>query len=92
MSIATVLDPRYKMKLINFCFPLIYHDFEYPQHMENVMFILHELFEVYVTAHNFSVLKQSASEQAAIMSIEFPQLDQGIGIMLELLMSFDPLN
>jgi hypothetical protein len=24
MSIAAVLDPRYKMKLINFCFPIIY--------------------------------------------------------------------
>jgi hypothetical protein len=33
MSIAAVLDPRYKMKLINFCFPLIYPDFEYPQHI-----------------------------------------------------------
>jgi hypothetical protein len=78
MSIATVLDPRYKMKLINFCFPLIYHDFEYPQHMENVMFILHELFEVYVTAHNFSVLKQSASEQAAIIlqSVSTPNVNR----------------
>jgi hypothetical protein len=24
MSIAAVLDPRYKMKLINFCFPIMY--------------------------------------------------------------------
>jgi hypothetical protein len=24
MSLAAALDPRYKMKLINFCFPFIY--------------------------------------------------------------------
>jgi hypothetical protein len=68
MSIAAVLDPRYKMTLINFCFPLIYPDFEYPQHIQNVLAILHELFEVYVTAPNSSVLKLSASEQAAVVS------------------------
>jgi len=49
MSIAAVLDPRYKMKLINFCFPLIYPNSEYPQHIQNVLAVLHELFEVYVT-------------------------------------------
>lgn len=68
MSIAAVLDPRYKMKLINFCFPLIYPDFEYPRHIQNVLAILHELFEVYVTAHNFAVLKHTVAEQAAVVS------------------------
>jgi hypothetical protein len=68
MSIAAVLYPRYKMKLINFCFPLIYPDSEYPQHIQNVLAVLHELFEVYVTAHNYSVLKLSASEQATVFS------------------------
>jgi hypothetical protein len=68
MSIVVVLDPRYKMKLINFCFLLIYPEFESSQHIENVLAVLHELFEVYVTAHDSSVLKQSASEQVAIVS------------------------
>jgi hypothetical protein len=68
MSIVVVLDPRYKMKLINFCFPLIYPDSEYAQYIQNVMAVLHELFEVYVTAHNYSVLKQSAAEQAGVVS------------------------
>jgi len=48
MSIVAVLDLRYKMKLINFCFPLIYPDSEYPQHIQNVLAVLQELFEVYV--------------------------------------------
>jgi hypothetical protein len=32
------------------------------------MAVLHELFEVYVIAHNYSVLKQSATEQAKVVS------------------------
>jgi len=72
MSIAAVLDPRYKMKLINFYFPLIYPHFEYQQHIQNVLAVLHELFEVDVTAHNSSVLKLSASEQAAVVSQSVP--------------------
>jgi hypothetical protein len=68
MSIAAVLDPRYKMKLINFYFPLIYPHSEYQQHIQNVLAVLHELFEVYVIAHNSSVLKLSASDQAGVVS------------------------
>jgi hypothetical protein len=68
ISIAAVLDPRYKMKLINFCFPLIYPDIEYPQHIQNVLVVQHELFEVYVTAHNSVVLKHNAAELAAVVS------------------------
>jgi hypothetical protein len=44
MSIAAVLDPRYKMKLINFCFPFIYPEPESSMHIENVLSILHELY------------------------------------------------
>jgi hypothetical protein len=33
-----------------------------------VLVVLHELFEVYVTAHNSAVLKHSADEQAAVVS------------------------
>jgi hypothetical protein len=78
MSLAAVLDPRYNMKLITFCFPLIYPDFEYPQNIENVLVVLHELFEVYVTAHNYSVLKENASEQAEVVSqsVSTPQVNR----------------
>jgi hypothetical protein len=68
MSIAIVLDPRYKVKLINFCFPLIYPEPESFMRIKEVLSVVHELYEVYVTAHNSSVLKQIANEQAASVS------------------------
>jgi hypothetical protein len=46
MSIVAVLDPRYKMKLINFCFPIMYHlppivdRLGASYYMENVLIVL----------------------------------------------------
>lgn len=57
MVLAAVLDPRYKMKLIKFCFPLIYPEPEASMNIDNVHSILHELYEVYVTFHNSSVMQ-----------------------------------
>jgi hypothetical protein len=68
MSIAAVLDPRYKMKVINFFFSFIYPEPKSSMHIENVLSILHELYKVYVTTHNSSILKQSANENAATIS------------------------
>jgi hypothetical protein len=62
MSIAVVLDPRYKMKLINFCFLIMYHlptTIDRPgagYYIENVSTFLKELFEAYVSAHTASIL------------------------------------
>jgi hypothetical protein len=68
MSIAAVLDPRYKMKLINFCFPYIYPADQVSKHIDNVLFTLHELYELYVADHNSSVL-QSAQETSGSSSV-----------------------
>jgi len=64
MALVAVLDPRYKMKLIKFCFPLIYPELEASMNIDNVHSVLHELYEVYVASHNSSVmqLQQIAQE------------------------------
>ncbi|XP_059451086.1 zinc finger BED domain-containing protein RICESLEEPER 2-like [Corylus avellana] len=60
MSIAAVLDPRYKMKLINFCFPIIYPLTEAGDRIKNVLAVLKELFESYVSAHMACILQETA--------------------------------
>jgi hypothetical protein len=59
---TAILNLRYKMKLIQFCFPLIHPLDEANDHINNVLSVLHELYEVYVLEHNSSVMQQSAQE------------------------------
>jgi hypothetical protein len=99
MSLVAVLDPRYKMKLINFCFPFIYPELEASMHIDRVLSVLHELYEVYVTTHNSSIFQQSANENASVSIVstphvipKVPQVDQGIRITLEVVTLFGPLN
>jgi hypothetical protein len=62
ISITVVLDPRYKMKLMNFCFPIMYPlppTVDRPganYHIENVLTVLKGLFEAYVSTHTTSIL------------------------------------
>nr|CAD1840604.1 unnamed protein product [Ananas comosus var. bracteatus] len=48
MSIAAIMDPRYKMKLIKFCFPKIYSQIEFVDHILRVQRALFDIYEVYV--------------------------------------------
>jgi hypothetical protein len=61
VALATVLDPRFKMKLINFCFRLIYPKPEASKNIDNAMSVLHEFYEVYVSTHNSSILQLQQS-------------------------------
>ena len=45
LSHAIVLDPRYKLRFVEYCFSKIYDDVDY--HVENVRNIMFELFEKY---------------------------------------------
>ncbi|XP_072980770.1 zinc finger BED domain-containing protein RICESLEEPER 2-like [Typha angustifolia] len=47
LAVAAVLDPRYKMKLINFCFPKIYCFAEAQINMQRVHRVLYTIFESY---------------------------------------------
>jgi hypothetical protein len=83
MSIAAVLDPRYKMKLINFCFPIIYPLSQACDHIENVLAVLKKLFESYVSAHKAFILQKTAqinassSSSSAIVRDAVPKISQG---------------
>jgi hypothetical protein len=63
MALAPMLDTRYKMNLIKFCFPLIYPEPEASMNIDNVLSVLHELYEVYVASHNSSIMQLQQSVQ-----------------------------
>ncbi|XP_059436467.1 zinc finger BED domain-containing protein RICESLEEPER 2-like [Corylus avellana] len=65
MALAAVLDPRYKMKLIRFCFPIIYPLDVCGDNIKAVLNTLKELFEVYVAAHNASIIQQQAAAEVS---------------------------
>ena len=68
MSRAIVLDPRYKMKLINFYFPIIYPLSKARDHIDNVLVVLKVLFESYVSAHKAFILEETAQVNASSSS------------------------
>ncbi|KAL7617332.1 hypothetical protein Lser_V15G02289 [Lactuca serriola] len=53
MAIASVLDPRLKMKLVEFSFPTIYSNDE--KNIEEVKKALYEMYEEYLEKHDASV-------------------------------------
>jgi hypothetical protein len=72
MALAVVLDPRYKMKLISFYFPIIYPLDVEGNGIKGVLRVLQELYEVYVAAHNSSILQQQApAEVSSSTSVAF---------------------
>ena len=45
MSLVVVMDPRFKMKFINFCFPMIYDKDEAGEHIKSVLAALGDYYE-----------------------------------------------
>ncbi|XP_042952157.1 zinc finger BED domain-containing protein RICESLEEPER 2-like [Carya illinoinensis] len=64
MSIAAVLDPRLKMVLIQFCFPLIYHGLEAAKNIDHVSAMLLELYNEYVHEYNSTLEAQREQDNA----------------------------
>uniref|UniRef100_A0A5B7BBC5 Putative zinc finger BED domain-containing protein RICESLEEPER 2-like n=1 Tax=Davidia involucrata TaxID=16924 RepID=A0A5B7BBC5_DAVIN len=62
MAIAAVLDPRYKMRLIEFCFPKIYSSIEAELHINIVRDSLYELYNDYVVIHSLSYIGPKNSQ------------------------------
>jgi hypothetical protein len=65
MALAAVLDPRYKMKSIGLCFPIIYPLDVEGNGIKGVLRVLQELYEVYVAAHNSSILQQQVAAEVS---------------------------
>ncbi|XP_028060061.1 zinc finger BED domain-containing protein RICESLEEPER 2-like [Camellia sinensis] len=59
MAMATVLDPRYKMILIDFCFPEIYPEAEATRNISMVREALYELYNEYVSIDTSSNTEKS---------------------------------
>ncbi|XP_075669822.1 zinc finger BED domain-containing protein RICESLEEPER 1-like [Castanea sativa] len=62
MSIAAVLDPWFKMTLINFSFPKIYQGFEVVRNIDHVHDSLYQLYNEYVVDYTSSNAGQNASK------------------------------
>jgi hypothetical protein len=65
LAVASILDPRYKMDLIKFCFPKIYVGSDIERNIESVSSTLKELFETYEGDHRANLdaaQKEVASE------------------------------
>ncbi|KAL4562647.1 hypothetical protein LXL04_026675 [Taraxacum kok-saghyz] len=61
MSIASVLDPRFKMKLVEFSFPAIYTDAD--KQIEELKKALYMMYEEYMELHDISV-REAASPRS----------------------------
>ena len=62
MAIATMLDPRFRITLINFSFPKIYQEFEVARNINCIHDSLYELYNEYVVDYTSSHARQSASK------------------------------
>ncbi|XP_071912241.1 zinc finger BED domain-containing protein RICESLEEPER 2-like [Coffea arabica] len=51
MSIVAILDPRCKMRVINYCFPLLYPSHEVQSNIGKVQQALYDLYDEYVEIH-----------------------------------------
>ncbi|KAL0462646.1 UNVERIFIED_CONTAM: Zinc finger BED domain-containing protein RICESLEEPER 2 [Sesamum latifolium] len=68
MAMGAVLDPRYKMKLIEFCYSKIYPISQAHEEIELVRFSLQELYNEYVANCSSSSMKLSDQSRASFFT------------------------
>jgi hypothetical protein len=72
MAVGAVLDPRFKLKLIQICFPEIYQEPKATRNVEKERNVLNELYGEYVDVHNLTAApnrgRQSNSDSASSSS------------------------
>ncbi|XP_027102074.1 zinc finger BED domain-containing protein RICESLEEPER 2-like [Coffea arabica] len=69
ISIAAILDPRCKMRVINYCFPLLYPPHEVQSNIGKVRQALYDLYDKYVEIH---VSSQSGSSSQLLIGNDHP--------------------
>jgi hypothetical protein len=83
MSIATMLDPRNKMTLIQFCFPLIHQEADAVKKIDLILDVLQELYNEYLEEYNATFIEQimqsNTPECSSSSSITEPRKNLQIG-------------
>lgn len=68
MVIATILDPRYKMRFITWCFQQMYEPIKAETELDDIRIELEKLFETFETEHRCSKPKSSESSTLVLNS------------------------
>jgi hypothetical protein len=77
MSLVVVLDPRFKVKFINFCFSMIYDKDEAGNHIKSVLAALRDYYQFSLVGHNMTIIKQANENFIAGASLNVSSRDVG---------------
>ncbi|KAA8534713.1 hypothetical protein F0562_032230 [Nyssa sinensis] len=69
MEITGILDPRYKMIIVNYCFPDIYPEAEANRNLVTVKQVLYEIYNEYVVTHAATHTAQGEGGQGTTREI-----------------------
>lgn len=83
MSIAAVLDPRCKMRALQFCFPKLYSPLQVEREIAHVRQKLYELYSEYVAQHNLDEeMTDEVQERMFKVEVQIVQLLDLVGLSI----------